>query len=75
MSNYLEFSAEDYEKHNCESRREGEWIIFECPHCNYVREWNLTTNEMKVTKGEDESVMHSGMFQPVGLQMETINPN
>ena len=75
MSKYLEFPSEGVEKHTCEGRREGEWLIFECPQCGYVRQWNQTTNEMKVTEQGNPMVLHNGMFQPVGLQLETYNPN
>ena len=75
MSKHFEFKSEGFEQHTCNGRREGEWLIFECPECGFVRKWNQKTNEMKVTNEGNLNALHKGMFQPVGLQMETYNPN
>lgn len=73
-SNY-EFNSEDFEKHTCQGRREGDWLIFECPECSYVRKWNPETSEMNLIDRGDENALHSGFFEPTGLQMSKINPN
>ncbi len=70
-----EFQPHEGESHACESRREGDWIIFECPHCSYIRKWNLETDEMKVVDGGDSSVRHRGMHKPVGLDTGLYHPN
>ncbi len=75
MSKYFELRTEGFEKHSCESRREGDWFIFECPDCNYIRRWNPKTKEMKVTGDSDENILHSGRYEAPGLQIDTYNPN
>ena len=75
MSKYLQFPAENVVKHTCKGRREGDWLIFECPQCSYVRVWNTSTNEMRVTDFGDENVLHNGRHEPVGLQTDKYNPN
>ncbi|MCB0559947.1 MAG: hypothetical protein H6573_05550 [Lewinellaceae bacterium] len=75
MSMNFEFHSEGFEKHSCQGRREGEWLIFECPECSYVRKWNPESNEMNLIDSGDENALHSGMFEPVGLQMSKLNPN
>jgi hypothetical protein len=62
------------EKHVCSSEREGDWIIFKCPQCDYVRKMNYKTNEMKVSGG-DMMTTHSGFHVPIGLQMGKMNMN
>lgn len=61
-------------KHQCESRRDGDWIIFSCSQCDYVRKINYKTNKMEVTGG-NATTSHSGFHIPVGLQPEKYNPN
>ena len=72
---HFEFHSEGLEKHSCQGRREGKWLIFECPECGYVRKWNQETNEMNLVDTGDENALHSGFFEPVGLQMSKMNPN
>ena len=64
----------EYEQHRCISKREGDWIIFECPQCDYVRRLNYKTREMTVTGGS-MTTLHSGGYVPVGLQLEKLSPN
>jgi|ABPW01.1.fsa_nt_gi hypothetical protein len=69
-------SEEDgFERHTCKGRKEGDWVIFECPDCNYVRKWNLKTDEMKVVDRGNESALHSGFIEPTGLQLDKLSPN
>jgi len=75
MSHHMNFQSEGFEKHTCKSRREGDWLIFECPQCDYVRKWNPTTSEMNLVDSGDENALHSGMHQPTGAQLEKYNPN
>lgn len=63
-----------HEKHSCTSERKGDWIIFTCPECDYVRKLNFKTSEMKVTGGT-MTALHSGFHVPVGIQPETLNMN
>lgn len=75
MSKYLQLPTENFAKHTCKGRREGNWLIFECSECSYVRIWNTVTNEMKVTDNGNENALHSGYHEPVGLQSDKYNPN
>lgn len=75
MSQRIELNGEGFDKHVCRGSRDGEWLIFVCPECSYRREWNPQTNEMHLIDSGDENALHSGWFQPVGLQMEKMNPN
>ncbi len=61
--------------HNCTSTRDGDWITFRCPKCNYCRKLNYRTQEMKLIREGDQSVLHRGMHQPVGLQPEKLHSN
>lgn len=62
------------EKHVCTSERKGEWLIFKCPKCDYVRKMNMKTNKMEVSGG-DMTTIHSGFHVPVGLQPNRLNMN
>lgn len=71
----FKFKSEGYERHSCRSRREGAWLIFECPECSYVRKWNLESNKMKLENEGNRYALHNGSFEPVGLQSDKYNPN
>jgi hypothetical protein len=44
--------------HECDTRYEGEWIIWTCPRCpQYCRQYNPTTGEMRVY-GADMFIRH-----------------
>lgn len=75
MSNYLEFQGkEEFERHVCHGKREGDWLIFSCPHCSYERRFNRATGEMKVRHGLP-TALHSGQHLPVGIDFNTLNAN
>ncbi len=49
-------------KHQCESRLEGDEVIMTCPLCKgYERRFNLTTNKFTV-KNKVEGIKHIGMM-------------
>ena len=75
MSYSIELRQEGFEKHNCDSRRDGDLLIFECPQCGYHRVWNLETNKMHLIDAGDENVLHNGWHEPTGLQSDKYNPN
>lgn len=75
MSMSFEFNSEGFDKHSCQGHREGDWLIFECTECSYVRKWNQKTSEIKLVDSGDENALHSGVFEPVGLQSDKYNPN
>ena len=63
--NISEFrNAEDgFEKHECISYQIGDWLIFTCQKCDYVRKFNWKTREMKVSGG-DMNTLHNGFHAP-----------
>ncbi len=61
------------ETHTCDSRREGDWIIFTCKSCpDYERRYNYKTREMRV-KNSTSHTHHVGHFVPKYLQ--NLNSN
>lgn len=64
------------EVHTCESRREGDWIIFTCPNCpEYESRINFKTEERISQPIEDPFIFHEGSFVPTGLENLDYNPN
>ena len=54
----------DPDAHQCESYREGDWIIFRCPQCEeYERRINWRTGEMSVANSES-GINHQGFTTP-----------
>jgi hypothetical protein len=50
--------------HECEAYRDGNWIIFRCPHCyDYERRLNWRTGEMNSRHSRAE-VHHTGKYFP-----------
>ncbi|MCA0235495.1 MAG: hypothetical protein LCH81_03855 [Bacteroidetes bacterium] len=44
--------APSQSQHYCTSHREGEWIVWRCPHCSdYERRMNWQTGEMRIKRG------------------------
>ena len=59
----INLTNSDDDRHECESTREGDWIIFTCPHCpGYERRMNLRTRDMTVNDPTDGSYSHSGRY-------------
>ena len=55
------------EKHACQSRLEGNWIIWTCPHCpDYERKLNWRTGETKSKKSPSHPE-HYGMNLTHGI--------
>ncbi len=64
------------EYHICQSRCEGDWIIFTCPHCaEYEQRINYRTKERISFPADDPTLMHQGSFLPVGLKDADFRPN
>ncbi len=75
MAKEMEFFGEGHlERHECESRRKGDLIIFKCPQCNYERHMNIQTGEMYVKEG-NMTALHSGMHWPIGVQPDRLSLN
>ncbi|MBK6621531.1 MAG: hypothetical protein IPG32_11880 [Saprospirales bacterium] len=66
----------DREMHKCESKREGDWIVFTCPIClEYESRLNFKTKERISRPVNDPSIFHNGTFVPPGLDVEGSKPN
>ena len=61
----INFNAgSDPDAHQCESYRDGDWIVFRCPMClDYERRVNWRTGVMTVRNGR-ENVRHTGTHLP-----------
>ena len=59
----IEIEGTDATKHHCQSYQKGDWIIFFCTECDYIRKRNWKTGEMR-TSGGDITVLHSGFHIP-----------
>lgn len=64
----------EFEKHECTSERQGDWIVFSCSKCDFIRRFHIETGEMR-TEGGQFNVLHNGMHIPVGIQPELISMN
>lgn len=61
----ISFHGLPEETHHCTSHREGDWIVWRCPHCDlYERRYNWQTGEMRVRRGNAD-VPHTGMSTSV----------
>jgi hypothetical protein len=49
------------ERHRCESYRIADWVIHECPKCDYELWENLLTGELKVINAK-VNINHSGLY-------------
>ena len=55
---------ENSERHECEAREEGGWIIYHCPLCpDYERRVNVRTGDMEA-KNMKAGIDHSGSYVP-----------
>jgi hypothetical protein len=68
----IEFKSNDGEiRHSCQSKQDGDWIVFTCPICrDYERRLNFKTGQMKTRTGENPDALHIGTFQPPGFISE-----
>jgi len=54
------FNNLEYDQHECDSVKDGDWIVFRCSICpDYERRINTVTGETKVKNG-NSTVHHSG---------------
>lgn len=71
----IEFDHSKGNKHECASKKIGDWIIYTCPHCpDYQRKQNIKTDEMKVRCDKNNHNLHSGSYVKPGLE-GLYNPN
>lgn len=65
----------DVPEHECDVKREGDWMVFTCPKCpEYERRINGRTHEMSVKKSY-ALVNHSGTYDPFvhPADLESLN--
>jgi hypothetical protein len=62
------------EQHRCESSRIADWVIHECPKCDYQLWGNLLTGEIKVLNAK-ENISHSGFYAPEEYSQSSKNLN
>ncbi len=61
----IKFDSEATDYHKCQSYRDGDWIIFRCPHCSdYERRLNWRTGEMKA-RNTGGHLRHMGTYVPL----------
>lgn len=57
----LTFKGMPSDVHHCTSHREGDWMIWRCPHCaDYERRMNWQTGEMHIRRGQS-TAQHTGL--------------
>ncbi len=61
-----------FEEHECISRREGSQVVFQCPHCDFVRKLDLKSGEVQTSGGSPE-VLHEGIYDPYRLLQLSSN--
>lgn len=62
------------EHHRCESSRIADWVIHECPKCDYQLWENVLTKEIKVLNAK-KNISHSGFYAPEEYYKSTDNLN
>ena len=76
MDPFLENQSPEYERHQCDSYRDGDWIVFTCSRClNYERRMNWRTGEVTIKEGEDPYILHTGEYFPKEYEHALINVN
>lgn len=62
----IKFTGDNLPRHKCVGVKEGNWLIFKCCECSYIRKINLKTGKSK-TYNSDFDILHEGSFS----EMET----
>lgn len=57
----FKFSNDNISRHQCIGVREGDWLIFKCSECDYIRKINTKTGKSK-TYNSDFETLHEGIF-------------
>lgn len=56
-------SSPDAAKHECEAHKIGDWIVYDCPQCDYELKKNLKTGELFVQNAKT-NISHAGGYAP-----------
>ena len=62
------------ERHECIPQRKGDWIVYNCPSCDYQLWDNMETGETKVFNAKTD-IRHSGSYFPTAYQKTLENLN
>jgi hypothetical protein len=66
----------DADVHLCEARREGDWVVFTCPHCaDFERRLNFVTGQFHIQADGNPYILHEGTYQPVGFEVSGSGAN
>lgn len=65
------FDQKNANQHQCIGHQEGDWIYFTCQQCDYQRQMNWKTGEMKV-KANENSALHTGQHIPVQAKQSAL---
>ena len=60
-------SSTHMKHHQCNATRNGDWIIYRCPKCNYELRENWRTGDIKISNPQPK-VKHSGAYYPIEYQ-------
>jgi hypothetical protein len=72
----IEFNSSEDGKHKCSSKREGDWVVYSCPHCpDFQKRINLKTGEMESESDDTNYYLHSGSYTKPGIDAGHYNPN
>lgn len=65
MINKLKLGKQTANKHKCEGKKSGDWIVFTCPHCpDFERKIHTKTGEMKTKSNPNNNYKHNGSYIP-----------
>lgn len=72
----LHITSGNPDAHTCESRRDGAWVIFTCPHCEeFERRINFETGELRTIPASNPYILHQGSFMPSGFEVDQTGAN
>jgi len=57
----IKFTGDNVPRHNCVGVKDGDWIIFKCSKCDYIRKLNIRTGKSKTYNSSFE-ILHEGSF-------------
>ena len=63
-----------HEKHVCNSFRQGDWIIYNCPQCDYELRENWRTGKLTV-RNPKLNIRHTGSYFPDEYEDVFVNRN
>jgi hypothetical protein len=76
MKNEIKINVSGENRHQCETRMEGQWIVFTCPVCDdYERRIHSVTKETRVKRNPDNPYNHGGSFIRPGFDAVDSCPN